>query len=128
VLAELELDGVPVLPVFNKMDAVADPVDMVRRVRELHPDAIFATTTRTDGLEPLKGVLRLREQASRPAVRVRLPASAGAELAGLYRRGEVLAREDRDGTVEVDVRLPPPEVARLRAAGVDVRTPGGIGP
>jgi GTP-binding protein HflX len=121
VLAELELDDKPVLPVFNKMDAVEDPVGVARRVRELHPDAIFVTTVRTDGLEPLKGAIRAREQATRPTVRVEVPHAQGRLLAALYQAGEVIGRRPVDGGVEVSVRLPLDQVARFRAAGLEVR-------
>ena len=121
VLAELELDDKPVLPVFSKMDAVEDPVGVARRVRELHPDAIFVTTVRTDGLEPLKAAIRAREQAGRPTVRVEVPHAQGRLLAALYQAGEVIGRRAVDGGVEVSVRLPLDQVARFRAAGLEVR-------
>jgi GTP-binding protein HflX len=122
VLAELELDDKPVLPVFNKMDAVADPLAFARRARELHPDAIFVTTVRTDGLEPLKGALREREQAVRPTVRIRVPHAQGRLLAAIYQAGEVVRRTSSDDGVEVAVRLAADQVARFRAAGLEVRT------
>ncbi|HJS47279.1 MAG TPA: GTPase HflX [Gemmatimonadales bacterium] len=121
VLAELEMDDKPVLPVFNKMDAVADPLAFARRVRELHPDAIFVTTVRTDGLEPLKAALREREQAARPTVRIRVPHAQGRLLAAIYQAGEVVRRTPTDEGVELAVRLAADQVARFRAAGLEVR-------
>ena len=40
VLAELELADRPMIPVFNKMDLVTDPVAFAARVRELYPGAL----------------------------------------------------------------------------------------
>ena len=45
VLAELDLADRPILPVFNKIDAVPDPAGFAARVRELHPGAITTTTS-----------------------------------------------------------------------------------
>ena len=120
VLAELDLADRPLLPVFNKMDLVIDPAAFAARVRELHPGALTVSTMRTSGLAPLKTVLRDRERAGRPTVRVRLPIADGARLAALYRDGEVLSRGEDGGALEVVVRLDRWQVDRLRGEGVEV--------
>jgi GTP-binding protein HflX len=120
VLAELDLADRPILPVFNKIDAVPDQAGFAARVRELYPGAITTTTQRTDGVSSLKAVLRDLERGGRPTVRVRLPVSDGARLAALYREGEVLSREDHESQYDVVVRLDAWQVDRLRSQGVDV--------
>jgi GTPase len=120
VLAELDLADRPTVPIFNKMDAVPDPLAFAGRVRELYPDAITTSTMRTDGIIPLKSRLRALEQEGRPTVRVRLPVAAGARVAALYREGEVLGREDGADEVELTVRLDRWQVERLRGEGVAV--------
>ncbi len=120
VLAELNLADRPLIPVFNKMDAVTDPSAFTARVRALHPTGIPATTMRTDGLAPLKAALRDLERVGRPTVRVRLPLADGARLATLYREGEVLSRTQSDTEYELLVRLESWQVDRLREEGVTV--------
>jgi GTP-binding protein HflX len=120
VLAELGLADRPVILVFNKIDAVADQEGFTRRVRELHPSGIIATTVRTAGLAQLKARLRELERASRVPVRVRLPLADGARLAELYREGEVLSREQNGNIFELVVRLDPYRVERLRQTGLEV--------
>ena len=120
VLAELDLSERPVIPVFNKIDALADPVAFARRVRELYPGAVMATTMRTDGLVELKTALRELHRAGNPTVLVRIPLAQGATLAAIYRQGEVLAREEQDGEYRLVVRLPAWRVPRLQADGVAV--------
>ena len=105
VLADLGVTDTPVIPVFNKMDAVADAGAFAARARELYPDAVMATTMRFGGLEALKAELRRREQEARPAVTVKVPVGDGAALAALYRQGEVISRAQVDGHFEVVVRL-----------------------
>ena len=77
----------------------------------------------TDGLNSLRAALREREQLVRPAVWLHLPLTAGAQMAALYRLGEVVERRDTEGGFELLVRLPPAEVERLRREGVEL---GGI--
>lgn len=129
VLAELDLADRPLIPVFNKIDAVPDPAAFASRVKELYPGAITATTMRTSGLTELKSVLRALEREGRPTVRIRLPVTDGARLAALYRGGEVLGREERGEDYELTVRLDRWQIERLQREGVMVMEAGqgGVG-
>jgi GTP-binding protein HflX len=120
VLAELDLADRPILVVFNKMDALPDPLAFATRVRELYPDAITTSTMRTDGIVGLKARMRELERSGRPTVRVRFPISDGARVAALYREGEVLGRADGPDEVELTVRLDRWQVERLKGEGVAV--------
>ena len=124
VLAELGLADRPTIPVFNKLDAVADPSALTARVRELFPGAVFASTMRIDGLEALKARLRGIERKDRIVVRVRVPAADGATAASLYRMGEVMAREDDGATAALTVRLDAWQAERLREQGLEVSRVG----
>jgi GTP-binding protein HflX len=104
VLGELTLSDRPEIKVFNKIDLLPDPAAFAARIRELYPDAVFATTTRTDGIDELKAALRERVRAGRPTIRVVVPAGDGARLAAVYRAGEVLAREETPEGVVLTVR------------------------
>jgi len=117
VLAELGVHDIPVIPVFNKMDAVADPVSFAQRARELYPDAVFTSTLKIDGIEQLKGELRRREQAARPPIVLRIPLSDGKRMAEVYRVGEVLKRDVVGEEYEITVRMPAGEAARLGVGG-----------
>jgi GTP-binding protein HflX len=126
VLAELGLADRPTIPVFNKLDAVADPSALTARVRELFPGAVMATTMRIDGLESLKSRLRGIERKDRIVVRVRLSAADGAGAAALYRMGEVMSREDDGAVAELIVRLDAWQAERLREQGVEVMKVGAV--
>ncbi len=120
VLGELGFSEQPQLVVFNKIDAVDDPVAFAGRARELWPDAVFTTTTRTDGLVPLKAALRGRAEALRPVVRVLLSPADGKRLGQLHRQGEVIGQDLHDGMLVVEVRLEPWRAEQLRREGVPV--------
>lgn len=120
VLGELDFGDKPLLTVFNKLDALPDPEGFAVRVRSMWPDAIFTTTMRTDGLEPLKSVLRGRAEAMQPLVRVMLNPADGRRLSELHRHGDVLGQELEDGMLAVEVRLEPWRAELLRREGISV--------
>jgi GTP-binding protein HflX len=105
VLGELELRDHPVVMVFNKMDRVADPAAFGARVRELYPGAVLASAVTPGGMDGLKAALRERAKASRPTIRVVVPATDGRRIAEVYRAGEVIAREDTEEGVALTVRM-----------------------
>jgi GTPase len=117
VLGELELSDRPLVVVFNKIDLLPDPSQFAVRVRELHPGAVMTTTMRTDGLSVLKTRLRELDRAGRVTVVVRVPVADGAQLAALYRDGEVLGVKPDGVEQEVTVRMEPWRAERLRAGG-----------
>jgi GTP-binding protein HflX len=117
VLAELGLADRAQVPVFNKIDRLADPTSFAARVRQLYPDALLATTMRTDGLSGVKARLRELYRAGRVTVVVRVPVADGALLAALYRDGEVLNVVAAGEVQEVTVRLEPWRAEKLREQG-----------
>jgi GTP-binding protein HflX len=120
VLAEIGIMEQPVVPVFNKLDQVADPSAFAARVRALFPEAILASTVRIDGLEAVKVELRHRERMLRPPVTVLVPLADGARLASLYRIGEVVEQAVVGERHAVSVRLAPWQVEQLRREGLEV--------
>jgi GTPase len=121
VLGEIGVGDRPVLPVFNKIDAVREVSALAARVRELFPESLLATTVRIDGLDQVKTALRLREQQLRPSVTVYVPLADGARLASLYRLGEVVRVEATRSHHLVTVRLAPWQADQLRRDGLEVR-------
>lgn len=105
VLGELELTDRPLIMVFNKIDLLPDPTSFSTRIHQLYPEAVFTTTTGTDGVDSVKSVLRDRARAGRPTIRVVIPEGDGAKLAAVYRAGEVLAREHTPEGVVLTVRM-----------------------
>jgi GTP-binding protein HflX len=121
VLAELGVGEPEIVPVFNKIDAVADAAAVAERLRGLYPGGVIASTVLPDGLDALKARLRELARRERPAVSVQVPIGDGARLAEIYRLGEVLSREQSNGVFELRVRMDPAEVNRLRNLGLTVQ-------
>ncbi|HEX5819590.1 MAG TPA: GTPase HflX [Gemmatimonadales bacterium] len=123
VLEELELDEQPIVPVFNKIDLLVDPVGFAARMRTTHPGAIMGTTVRTDGMVALKTALRERARREKPMVTLRVPTQDGARLAEVYRLGEVVSRRTVDEHEELTVRLEGWQAERLAREGVTIVPP-----
>jgi len=121
VLAEIGVEQVPQLLVYNKIDRLALEPRLERDV-EGRASAVWISAQRPLGLELLlAGVVeRLARHARR--ARLRVPASAGALRSRLYAaravRGETSAP---DGSIELAVELPDLELLTLaRTAGVQI--------
>ena len=121
VLAELELADRPLIPVFNKMDLVPDPVGFAAA------GAASSTPARSRSAPCAPAASRRSRRCcgrwSAPAARRSAcgsPSSDGARLAALYRDGEVLSRQEDGAALDVVVRLDRWQVDRLRGEGVEV--------
>jgi GTPase len=117
VLGELDLGGVPVALVFNKIDKLThDEEDALRRrARSAFPEpAAFTSTVERNGTAEVLALLEEQVRRQRPEVRVTIPSSDGESLATVYREGEVIHREDRGAIIGLTARLPQPTLGRLR--------------
>jgi GTP-binding protein HflX len=116
VLEELGLRNAERIMVFNKVDRLthAEEEALRERVRALDPrPAVFVSALQEESLEALRETLKARRRAGMAQVVVRFPSTDGETLAALYRDGEVLAREEEDGSMAVTVRLPRPLAGRV---------------
>ncbi len=117
VLKDLGLDHRPTSLVFNKTDRLTHGEERTLRERVTalwDEPAVFVSTVEPNGLDELLALLRRELQARRPEVHVVIPSADGEALASVYREGEVLRREESDGTVDLVARLPVAALGRLR--------------
>jgi GTPase len=105
VLEELGSHDKQTLVVFNKIDKVEDPA-VLAHLRRHFPDALFVSVHTGEGIDAL--VNRIGEWVADAAAtrEIRLPASAGAELARLHREAQVHEVEYFDDGVRVVATLP----------------------
>jgi GTPase len=116
VLADLDLEAVPRVLAFNKVDRLThDEEEALKlRVRAFDPTpAVFISALEEGGLEPLLEAIRVRARARFPRVELTLPLGAGAWLATLHREGEVLETRTEEDRVLVSARVPRPLLGRL---------------
>ncbi len=96
------------IEVLNKADLLGGTGEVQAR-----EGAIAVSAMTGDGLDALRDAIDRRISASMELLDYHLDSSDGARLAWLYEHGEVLARDDRDDGMRVQVRLLPADRARF---------------
>jgi GTPase len=121
VLADLGVQGVPMIYVFNKTDALTPEVRsaLKERIEALAPGSIFTSAKTPEGLEPLRTLLRDALRDRRPEVELLIPLTHGKLLAEAHRAGEVLASapDEDEGVMRIRGRFEPAALARLERDG-----------
>lgn len=121
VLADLGVAELPMVYVFNKMDAL--PLDqrvaLRERIENLAPGSIFVSALASDQLDPLRETLRAALRARRPEVELLVPMTQGKLLADVHRLGESVTSEpDTDeGVMRVRGRFAVADLARFERDG-----------
>ena len=105
----------PVIEVLNKVDLLDAPALAALQARAARdPAAVAAISAITgEGCDALVALVDGLLGDSQAVTEIEVPLSDGATLAWLYRRGEVLARDDGEQTARLRVRLAPEDRARL---------------
>lgn len=126
VLEELGLRDAERIMVFNKVDRLthAEEEGLRSRVRSLEPGAaVFVSAHQPPSLEALRETLKARIRSRLAHVLVRFPVSDGEVLAVLHREGEVLSREEENGSMAVAVRISRTLLGRLEGRpGTEIRS------
>ncbi len=112
---ELESDAVPpILEVLNKIDLLdAGRREVIDNQASRDADVVTVSALSGEGCPALLKQIDERLLAHHIVTDIDIPLSDGATLAWLYRRGDVIDRDDRDMTAHVRVRLSSADRARL---------------
>jgi GTP-binding protein HflX len=105
VLAEIDAHHIPELVVFNKVDEMDEVA--LRRLRALHPDALFISARQGEGMGELQAAIADALEERMTLLHLAIPYARGDVVAAAYRMGDVVAvKHDESGTL-IDVRVPP---------------------
>jgi GTP-binding protein HflX len=113
VLSEIGADNVDELKVFNKIDATDDLT--VRRLRALHPEAIFVAAATGEGIDELLDAVISGLDARTVELTLDVPYERGDILADIHASGDVRDLEHHSSGSRVTVLLPHEEANRFRA-------------
>jgi GTPase len=116
VLEELGLtddNAKPMIEVLNKADLI--PADELNLLRERADGQcwVLASALTGDGCNDLMAAIDGALAAQRTVVELDVAHTDGKTLAWLYRRGQVLSREDGETGAHLTVALDPADIARL---------------
>ncbi|MFN0099405.1 MAG: GTPase HflX [Gemmatimonadaceae bacterium] len=121
VLGELGVQHLPMRYVFNKVDRLSpeDRVALEDRMNNLAPGSIFTSAASSEGLEPLRALLRQSLRDRRPEVELRIPLTDGRLLAEAHRFGEILSSEadENEGVMRVRGRFDAASLSKLQHDG-----------
>ena len=112
VLSEIGAEAVDELIVFNKIDATGELT--VRRLRALHPDAVFVSAATGEGIDELLNSLVAGLDARTVELALEIPYDRGDILADVHASGEVRDIGHHATGSTVTVLLPHEEAARFR--------------
>lgn len=112
VLTELGCEDIPTINVLNKIDAVQDD-SAIHLLRLSMQDSVEISARTGEGLDDLKRHVldRMRDRYVR--LTIETESSNGKLLAYLNQHGHILDQSYTDGMVQLDLRLPTPEVQRV---------------
>jgi len=107
VLEDIGADDIPVLIVFNKMDAVKEGI-MVRNFLWRRSDAVPISAVTGEGLDKLKDAIRNEIVRTAVEYHVDVPPAEGKALHFLLTRGVVLANkiDENTGVSSISVKMP----------------------
>jgi len=116
VLEEIGASEIPVRIVFNKVDLVNDSAEL-DRLESRYPGAIPASAVRGDGLDDILRAVCAFIESREEVLDLAIPVADGKTIASVHANGEVLSQASGDEFVEMKVRVPRPEAARLKKLG-----------
>jgi len=106
VLDELELQDKPTLTILNKCDLVTDPL-RAEALERAYPPSVAVSAKTGEGLDRLQALMsrELSLLLIAPS-HLRIPSEQSAAVARVYQAGQVISREETDGTIKLIARLP----------------------
>jgi len=112
VLDELGVHDIPMIPVFNKRDAVED-FAVFQRMQRLYPDGVAVSALDPADMERLRNKVFEYIDRSRLELGLVIPYTEARYLATVYESGDVIFRADEPNGVRLVVRVMPAAAGKL---------------
>ncbi|MFO7866127.1 MAG: GTPase HflX [Candidatus Aminicenantes bacterium] len=110
ILAELEVMDIPVIKVFNKIDAVSSPPDYSKINRRLAQDSVYISARNGTGLEQLKQKIRAVVFKSKNVYYLEVPRKKKNLIHSFPKWSIVLKRVETDGNVKIKILAEPKDM------------------
>lgn len=112
ILTDMGLSDIPVIEVFNKIDALEDPSPL-RWVKEHRPEGVLVSARSGEGIDSLRERMRMVLEQGKITLDIELDVADGKLWQELYKVGEVLATETVGDKVTLQVRMDKVDAGRL---------------
>lgn len=113
VLKELNVEGKPIITVFNKIDLCSD-LTIIDRLNSKYPKSVHISALKGTGLQDLYEAMILELSKQRQTVTVRIPQSEYAIVSEVMRLGHIIQQEYEDNDVLLKVDLPSASLQKLK--------------
>jgi GTP-binding protein HflX len=104
-LEDIEANGIPTIPVLNKIDRLENP-HKAQDALESFPGAVAISALRGDGIDDLLAMVQTRLFESYQFIKVEMPYSQGQLISLFHQEGYVDQKENRYEGVYMEGRLP----------------------
>lgn len=104
-LIDIEAEGIPSIPVLNKIDRLSDP-EGAQLALDSYPNAVAISALKGDGIEELLRVIKIRLYESYESIQVEIPYNLGGLISLFHKEGQVDQIENRYEGVLIQGRLP----------------------
>jgi len=104
-LEDIEADGIPSIPVLNKIDRLRNP-DGAQTALETYPNAVAISALKGDGIDDLLQTIKSRLYESYEPIQVEIPYNLGSLISLFHEEGQVDQVENRYEGVFIQGRLP----------------------
>jgi GTP-binding protein HflX len=113
VLEELKLNELPILHVFNKVDALLE-TGLISRLEEAHAPAVFVSASRGMFLDELRSRILEFARSDEEELAVDLPLANSALVARLHSLAQVMEKSYEDHTVHLRLRASHSAAGKIR--------------
>jgi GTP-binding protein HflX len=113
VLEELKLNDLPILHVFNKVDALQE-TGLISRLEEAHAPAVFVSASRGMFLDDLRSRILECARSDEEELAVDVPIANSALVARLHSLAQVMEKNYEDHTVHLRLRASHAAVEKIR--------------
>jgi GTP-binding protein HflX len=104
-LIDIEAEGIPSIPVLNKIDRLSNP-EGAQLALDSYPNAVAISALKGDGIEELLRVIKIRLYESYESIQVEIPYNLGGLISLFHKEGQVDQVENRYEGVLIQGRLP----------------------
>jgi GTPase len=118
ILEEIGCGGIPVMPLFNKIDSRHDP-DLFRQLMQRHSGAHFISAVTGEGLNRLKTDLQSYVERSHATILIRITPNDEKKLRRLGSLVQIIDSTIVDGTMQIKARLSESRLGKLRNEGIE---------
>jgi len=116
VMRDIGIEDKPTRLIFNKIDRIVDG-EGIERLGRVYPGSLFTSAVKGEGLDEVRRAICAFVESMEDVLDVAIPYSDGRLISKMYDIGEVLSTSDGEEVLEMRVRVPKPESARLRNYG-----------